>query len=640
MHTTVYMTPTPTHARRDLSNSINQIVVRLQGLLPQFGVELTENPDAADVVACHAGMSDRKVADVAHISGLYPTAHFPQYDWHWAANDFVLENVRRARLVTVPSQWVADLFRRDMHLDPAVVQWGIDINEWQPGADGGYVLWNKTRVDGVCDPTPLIKLAQLAPGHKFVSTFGEMATNVSLTGRLEYEKMKPLIRNAAVYLGTTLETFGIGTLEAMACGVPVLGFSWGGTKDIVEHGVTGYLVQPGDYEGLLEGLEYCLKHRATLGANAREVAKAYTWEKTAEELAVYYVGVKMQKYAKTIDTTAAKVAVIIPCHNYERYVGDAIRSVAAQQTTFNYRIIVVNDGSTDNSARVARETIAELGLTNAQVISHVNQGVAHTRNRGIRETDAEYIVCLDADDMIGDPTFLQVCADKLDERRDLGIVYTKLQVIDENGVLSQQDSNWPDDEHNYDVHVRGRNQIPTLCMFRREAWARAGGYRQRYAPAEDAELWLRIGAIGYRAELVSNRKMFFYRMHSNSLSSAIREGRRTEPDWRSDKRWIESGNRPFAADGRPPRMSWPVHHYMLPTISVIIPLGPGHEDKLKDAIDSVESQTYPYWELIIVVDDGKPDDSDGIDLTYAPYARVFYASSLYEITPIGAGAAR
>ena len=47
----------------------------------------------------------------------------------------------------------------------------------------------------------------------------------------------------------------------MTCGVPVLGWRWGGQAEFIEHGVTGWLAEPGDYKGLLEGLRYCLEHR-------------------------------------------------------------------------------------------------------------------------------------------------------------------------------------------------------------------------------------------------------------------------------------------------------------------------------------------------------------------------------------------
>src|SRR3972149_7938361 len=89
--------------------------------------------------------------------------------------------------------------------------------------------------------------------------------------------MKELIESAELYLATTPETFGIGTLEAMICGVPVLGYNWCGTADLVRHKETGYLVEPGDINGLAEGVRWLSEHRKEIGVNAREFAKGFDW---------------------------------------------------------------------------------------------------------------------------------------------------------------------------------------------------------------------------------------------------------------------------------------------------------------------------------------------------------------------------
>jgi glycosyltransferase involved in cell wall biosynthesis len=103
--------------------------------------------------------------------------------------------------------------------------------------------------------------------------------------------MKSMVKQAMVYLSSTKETFGIGTLEALASGVPVLGFDHGGNRDLVKHGVNGYLARPLDYDDLAEGLRYCMKHRKVLSDNARESVKGFTWGKACEKLAQVYASV-------------------------------------------------------------------------------------------------------------------------------------------------------------------------------------------------------------------------------------------------------------------------------------------------------------------------------------------------------------
>lgn len=290
----VYITPTPSEAYRDQSNSIHNIVCRLDRLLPNYGVEYVEQPDNAAVHAAHAGQGTAAPVDVAHYHGLYNSA---QGGENWAVNTAVIRNLKTARIITAPSEWIADVIRRDMHVNPRVIGWGVDTEEWKPVEPHKppYVLWNKARVDNVSHPRVMLELAARAHDVLFLTTFGAGTPNVMTIGRQPYEIMKQHVRHASVYLSTNVETFGIGTVEAMAAGVPVLAFRQGNTDQIVEHGVTGFLAELDDMDGLYEGLQYCLKHRKRLGENAREASKRYTWERVAKQFASIYFEVMDMK---------------------------------------------------------------------------------------------------------------------------------------------------------------------------------------------------------------------------------------------------------------------------------------------------------------------------------------------------------
>lgn len=609
----VGMVPRPSDAAADTSNSINQCVLRLAKTLPEFGVELVESGQV-DLTAFHAGMAPGSKAapiHIAHLHGLYPTADRNTAEgWHWSANATVIQNMRGAKAVTVPSEWVADILRRDMHLQPHVIGWGVDLQEWNGASNQGYVLFNKNRTDGVCSPVPVTQLAMRRQNVSFLSTFATPGapSNVRTTGRVVYEQMREMVKGAAVYLATTKETFGIGTLEAMACGVPVLAFRHGATRDLIEHGVTGYLVDPGDYDGLATGLDYCVAYRHILGANAREAVKAHTWQRVAQSFAEVY-----QQALRPHE--GPKVSIVIPCYNYANYVTDAIQSAGAQTlSTGKIEIIVVNDGSRDASHDVALAAIDKYA-PGALLIDKDNGGVAEARNSGIKAAKGEYVVCLDADDKI-EPGFVQALADTLDSDPSLGIAFAALRMMNAQGELGNV-SNWPSG-WNYDNQLGQFNQVPTCCMFRREAWARAGGFRKAYSPAEDAELWTRIGALGYGGKQATDKPLFLYRLHDQSLSTPVRTGKATEPNWR-DKPWIADKQHPVASQATPAFHSHPVRNYDRPKVSVIIPVGPDHFQYVAEAIDSLEMQTERGWECLVVNDTG--DDVPGHLTDAYPFVR-------------------
>lgn len=603
MTTKVLMLP---HLRQltGQESGINRVVEAYFAYLPKYDIEMVR-PDATsyDVKAVHAGMTGSDCT-VAHLHGLYFTADYDAAEWEYRVNARVIEACRSAKQITVPSEWVAEVFKRDMRLAPHVIPHGIDWQAWQhKESNGGYVLWNKNRTADVCSNEILKPLAERFPKLTFVSTFApaDRPSNVKITknGIVPHEQMKIMVQQAGVYLSTTKETFGIGVLEAMAAGVPVLGYAYGGNNLLVKHGVNGYLARPGDFEDLCNGLAYCYQHRDILGANGQEMAKAWSWEAACEKVAGVY---RLATVAKP-----PTVAVVIPVYNKPvEEVQRAIDSVLAQ--TINADIIIVNDGSTVDYSGLA-------GMFTR--INQANQGVANARNNGIRETDAKYICCLDADDWIA-PTFLETCISALERDRLLGIAYTGLTYHKPDGESGV--SPWPP-QFDYDkqINYKGRlNHVPTCCVFRREAWRRIGGYQQRYAPqgagSEDAAFWSAFGAIGYNAAKVTDEPLFHYSWQSGQVSGSSNY---KEVDWLAMYPWAKDGQHPFASVATPKRKSHPVRQYDEPVISVIIPVGPGHGKEVGSALDSLEMQHLRQWEAIVVNDSG-----NSLGLEPYPYARV------------------
>lgn len=587
-------------------------------LLPQFGWVESQDPKQADLVTGYLSTKTKRL-DVFHIRGLYPTGEIKLHRQFFQGNVQIIENLRRARHVISVSDWVAEMLQRDLHIRPTVVPGhGLDLERWdniEPWESNQppYALWNKTRRYGVCDPQPVLELAKRFPNYRFVTTFlprGEtVPPNVEVTGLLPYEQAWRIVKGASVYLATTKETFGGGTLEAMASQCRIVGFHWGATPDVL--GPIGTLVPPNDYNALAWAFAEAVDAGPDPGARER-VQEHYRWEDVVAQTAAVYDAVFEGLVHK-----GPRVTVIIPVHNYAAYVETAIKSVIAQ-TYQDWELIVVDDGSTDDGAEKARALIIQ--EPRARLIQQENAGVAYARNNGIKLARGEFICCLDADDAI-DPAFLDTVVPVLQEDRTLGIAYTGIRLMNSKNMVKNRIHAWP---HQYvpEKGLRG-NQIPTCCLFRREHWARLGGYRQRYAlhgaGQEDADLWFRILASGGGAKMVEEG-LFYYRTHRDQVT------RRHRQDWEGDEKNKYLHWYPFVADTRHPLASqlgvpqfgsWPVRSYDCPLISVVVPVGPGHERILLDALDSVEAQTLREWELIVVNDSGTK-----LDLTPWPFAKL------------------
>lgn len=587
------------------NTGIGRVVHAQYRHLPKYDIELVSDPGSADIRAVHATDTRIPDLDILMCHGLYwsgdpGSGHYA--GWNHDINQRIVADARRARAITVPSDWVAEPFRRDMRLEPEVIGHGIELEQWEPGASQGYILWNKNRAADVCDPASAYALAER--GETVVSTYAPAGAkhlpSLTLTGSLPHEEMRERIRGAYIYLATTKETFGIGTLEAMACGKPVVGYDHGGTAGIVRHGIEGYLVRPGDIDGLEEGIRYIEHRYEEFSKAARLRAESYTWERVMEQYAQLFHRVADERKQETHG-----VSVVISNFNYGKYVSGAIESCLAQ-TMQPTEIIVVDDGSTDNSQEVIKETLPglpvlvknepdhfTLGSANPNglrvtLITQENRGVAAARNRGIAEARSPYIICLDADDRL-DPLYIEALLPQMKADRGLGVAYTGLAFLDDRGHISPNPG-WPI-PFDWAIQAKGGvppgNCIPAAAMFRRAMWERAGGYKQEHAPAEDAEFWTRGLSIGFTARQVTEAGLFHYRAHAGSAS-------RTKPYKPIDAHhpWVKDRVYPIGAPAKePPR----IRSYSDPAVTVIIPEHPQYER----VVETLIGQSIRSWEGLI-----------------------------------------
>ena len=107
-----------------------------------------------------------------------------------------------------------------------------------------------------------------------------------------------------------------------------------------------------------------------------------------------------------------KVSVVIPVYNTEKYVREAVESIM-NQTVRELEIIIINDGSTDNSLQVVEELAA--ADSRIQVYSQTNQGLSMARNAGITHAHGRYIYFMDSDDLL-EKDAMELCYNKCEEK--------------------------------------------------------------------------------------------------------------------------------------------------------------------------------------------------------------------------------
>jgi len=625
------------------TGGIRRVVDAMLKYFPDMGIEHTMVPRDADVLISHGGSPlhyrDKPILNVNH--GLM----WSRQPWGLDMQDVnqkVINAMRMAQAHTSPSEWVSRAIRRGGLFYPKVVYHGVDADQFEPGENQKYVLWNKARADHVSDPTDMMNIARHMPTTQFWTTIGRSKQNVNVIGVKPYEEMKDIVRHAGVYLCTARETFGIGTLEAMAAGVPVAGWAWGGQLEIIKQGETGYLATPGDYSELNDCIQRCLAERDRLGANAHQDAlERWTWEPRIQQ----YADIVRSLHAEHNNPLRPRVSIIVTAYNLDKYLPDCLDSVC-NQSYKDFECLVVDDAGSDKTAKLVEHYSAKEKRIRYVRPPH-NLGLPGARNLGLEQSNGYYIRHLDADDYLADNA-IQLEVDALQADPTIHIAYGHLETINEDGSRITDErgnvlrSGWPTEQFDWYKQMAHLNQLPSCCMMRREVLERIGGYRERMKRNEDAEFWCRATSLGFQAKKITQAVTYFHRRRNDSKGELEWKNEGPEGDWTSWFPWRlgastyneapyvlkRLGGRhprphvvPFAAQGDPGpgRRAWYVHDYAYPVVSVIVTVGPGHEKYMLDALDSIQAQTFTDWECIVVNDTGKMIDPD---IPGAPWARV------------------
>ncbi|ACS78634.1 glycosyl transferase family 2 [Maridesulfovibrio salexigens DSM 2638] len=196
-----------------------------------------------------------------------------------------------------------------------------------------------------------------------------------------------------------------------------------------------------------------------------------------------------------------KVSIVIPLFNQGHYLEEAVRSVL-NQTYTNWEICIINDGSTDNSYEVAKELIERINDNRIRLLTQENRGKGATRNRGLNETDGEFVTTLDSDDMIT-PDYLASAVRMMRKNPRVGWVTPKTLVFGKDNHIA-----WGE-EFNFLETIRACPS-PSSSIVRRSALEEVGLFREDLTDREDAEFWLRFIEKGWTS-VTTKEPLFLYR---------------------------------------------------------------------------------------------------------------------------------
>ena len=183
------------------------------------------------------------------------------------------------------------------------------------------------------------------------------------------------------------------------------------------------------------------------------------------------------------------VSVVITNYNYATFLRSCVESVVAQKCD-SIEIIIVDDGSSDNSREVIEDLLREYSDKNIRALYQENSGQpAIARNSGIETAQGKFILPLDADDMIA-PGYLLSCIDIIERRPEVNLIYADAIFVYPNR-----------DKHSHaGIFSPGRiskqNQIVVASLYSRALWEAVGGYKTNVRGYEDWDMWLNMSING------------------------------------------------------------------------------------------------------------------------------------------------
>lgn len=210
----------------------------------------------------------------------------------------------------------------------------------------------------------------------------------------------------------------------------------------------------------------------------------------------------------TENTSNPLVTVYVTNFNYANYIEQSIESVLAQ-TYKNYELIIIDDGSTDNSREIINRYIEK---TNIRIIFQENKGLIASNNIAVRAAQGKYVMRLDADDYL-DENALLVLVNGIEESDEMALIFPDYYYVNADGEVTGQER-----RHDFKSQVTLLDQPAhgACTLIRRDCLLEVGGYSPEFTCQDGWDLWLKL-TENYSVGNV-NLPLFYYRRHDNNLT--------------------------------------------------------------------------------------------------------------------------
>jgi len=472
------------------------------------------------------------------------------------------------------SPHIQDWYQRELGISSQLISNGINHRNYYPASPKTDIP-SVVRVVSVGDPTHFVKgadvlkgaLLQLASRHpelrfrwhiaagqerKLPQGWLGQVKNLELVTHfsLNAAQMRELYQNADVFINPSLyEGFGLPTLEAMACGAPVVQANNSGLDFIIRHNVDCLVIpinNPGAIASAVEQLLCNPNLSRQLVENGFKTANNYSIANQFNQFVTAFEEILNTKFDLGRATNIRRrldpifsmtrneplVSVVIPSYNQAEYLREALDSLLAQ-TYHNWEAVVVNDGSKDHT----NEVMEEYARRDSRIrpFSKPNGGITSALNFGLEQARGEFFCWLSSDDLFY-PEKIEAQVKAFAELEDsYALVYGSFDLLlDEEKRIDIQP---------YAEPLTLGAEFPEALKFdfidgctimiRMDVMRQIGGFNPYYLHSQDMELWIRIASFGYRFFLL-NKKLTIRRIHLAQSSTGNMIHCRYDAAWMID----------------------------------------------------------------------------------------------------------